>query len=182
MNKAKSSSARRKKAKTDDASRLEKELLQVFNLLTAIAKLLELEDKVDKLEAEATKTSVKLPRGRVALAQEVKETKETKETKGAKTPKKEEKHLSRAIAQAETWQQRDRVYRRVAAFCFSLAQDFLKKSDWKNAQKWMALSHRYSKLSMDPKKQITEEKLQELEDMVHEIQEHEKEEKDATNL
>jgi hypothetical protein len=33
---------------------------------------------------------------------------------------------------------------------------------------------------MDPKKQVTEEKLKELEDMVYKIKEHQKEDKDKT--
>jgi hypothetical protein len=135
-----------------------KELLEIFNLLTAIAKLFEQERNIEKLE-RAEKTEVHVKR-RAMMAKTVK----------APLPK----HLGRAIMAAQTWEQQDLLYRRLSAFCYETAKSFLNSGDSRNAHKWMTLSMRYSKLSMDPKKQITEEKLQELQDMLHEIEEHEK--------
>jgi hypothetical protein len=121
-----------------------KELSEAFNVLVAAAKLLE---------------DIRRPRVRVRA----------KRVMMAKKVEPEEKHLGPAIAKADTWSQRDRLCRRLSSFCYSLAKDFLKAKDFKNAQKWMNLSLRYLRLSMHPKEQFSEEELQKLKDMVEEI-------------
>jgi len=171
LNKPKTKPIKRKKAKTSAVTLPKKELLlrladlegagsQVYNLLRAFAKLLE----------EAEKQKVHLQPGRAMYVQPVE-----------RKNKHRERHLARAMAKAETWDERDQVCRSAAAFCFSVAKAALKTGDQKNAQKWTALSHRYFKLSMDPKKQITEEEIQHLEDMLEEIRENQKQEENTTN-
>jgi hypothetical protein len=158
--KPKTKPANKKQPETVLEAFSKKELLEIFNLLTAVAKLSEQERKVEKLEEDAQKTGIHLKRSAMMTRTDV-----------PQLPK----HLGRAIMAAETWEERDLLYRRLSAFCYETAKSFLNRSDYRNAHKWMTLSMRYSKLSMDPKKQITEEELQELEDMLREIEERQKE-------
>ena len=158
LNKPEKRSNKRKKPETNLKALSEKEFLEVYNLLEAFAKLLEEAQRKPKLQVE----------GQHAMM--------AREVKVARGPR----HLGRAIAKAETWQKRDQVCRRVSSYCFARAKEAQNRGDSKGAQRWVALSHRYFKLAMDPKKQVTEEKLKELEDMVYEIEEHQKEDKDKT--
>jgi hypothetical protein len=69
-----------------------------------------------------------------------------------------EKHLHRAIISSESWNERDKLYRRLAAQCYENAQLLKASGDLKQAAKWMNLTLRYLRLSLDPKAQedITE--------------------------
>jgi hypothetical protein len=133
----------------DSEDLTKKELFQVFNLFTAVAKLLEGESRI----AAHAKTRTRKISGETKLP----------------------RHLNRALIYAETWNERDLLCRRLAAFCYDLAKSFLAAKDPKNALKWMNLAARLLKLSMDPKKQYQEEQIERLYDMVEEIQEHRKE-------
>lgn len=155
-NKPKTRSPSEKQLETDTEGLTKKELLEVYNCLAAAAKLFE--------EARKTSTSIRLKT-------------QTRMARRAEAPLP--KHLGRAHIAADSWTKRDLLCRRMSAWCYEIAKSLLKKEDYKNAQKWITLSARYLRLSMDPKKELTEEKLQELEDMVHEIQEREREEDHA---
>jgi hypothetical protein len=161
LNKPKKHSNKRKKPETNPEALSEKEFLEVYNLLEAFAKLLEEAQRKPKLPKLRMK-------GQHAMM--------ARDVEAPRGPR----HLGRAIARAETWQERDQVCRRVSSYCFARAKESQDRGDSKGAQRWMALSHRYFKLAMDPKKQITEEKLKELEEMVYKIKEHQKEAKDKT--
>jgi hypothetical protein len=69
-------------------------------------------------------------------------------------------HLDRAIIQAESFEQRDMLCRRLSSQCYRWAKWFMQKADYKQALKWMNLSLRYLRLSMDPKKESQAEKLE----------------------
>jgi len=159
LNKPKAKPTRQKKPVLDADDHLEKELLEVYDLLLGVAKLLE--------ESQQT-ARFNLGTRYVRRVQRV-ELSERKEE-----PERDEKHIARAITNAETWPQRDRVARRLAAFCYGLAKDLLRINDQKNAQRWMGLSQRFFKLSMDPKaKQDMEKVLTELSELKATMKEHE---------
>lgn len=153
-NKPKTKPSSEKQPEIDAVGLSKKELLMVYNLSLAFAKLLE--------EARKTHTQFK-PKMRLKMVQPAKD---------EKLPK----HLDRAITAADTWQKRDLLCRRMSAFYHGIAKSFMAAKDFKNAYKWATLSLRYLRLSMDPKKQVSEEQLRRLEDMVHEIEEHQREE------
>jgi hypothetical protein len=157
--KPKAGSVRRNKPEASAEALTEKELLQVYNLLRAFEKLLE--------EAERTPGKLRV-KGYVMTARA-----------GEAKPSRVPKHLGRAIAQAETWPERDLVCRRASSVCYERANAFYNRGDYKNAYKWMSLAHKYYKLAMDPKKQITEEELQHIEDMLEEIKGKQKEDEEA---
>jgi hypothetical protein len=167
----------RKQLGTHSEALLKKELLEAFNLLTAVAKLFEQERRAEKLE-NTGKTGIHIKTHAMMAKTVEAEKTETMKKADATLPK----HLGRAIMAAETWEQRDLVCRRFSAWCYEWSKYFLNRGDFKNASKWVTLSQRFLKLSMDPKKQITEEKLQELEDMMSEIEERQKEEEDKTKF
>jgi hypothetical protein len=176
--KSKTESASEKKLENGAEGLSKKELLVVFNLLTAAAKLLE--------DAPKTQLHIKMRAMRVNTV-ETKTSETAAESAGTATgkslmPKTVEaplpKHLDRAHIAADTWPKRDLLCRRMSAYSYKIAKSFLNKQDYKNAIKWMNLSIKYLRLSMDPKKQITEEKLQELEDMLYEIQKRRKDKED----
>jgi len=83
-------------------------------------------------------------------------------------------HLDRAIIQAESYSDRDKLFRRLGSQCYRWAKWFMGKNDSKQAAKWMNLALRFLKLSMDPKKQAREEEitkqLEKLEQTIKEIQ------------
>lgn len=60
-------------------------------------------------------------------------------------------HIDRAIVSAESYSERDQLYRRLASHCYQTAHWFEKKDDFKQAAKWMNLALRFLKLSLDPK-------------------------------
>jgi hypothetical protein len=161
-----------------------------------VAKLFEQERKIEKLE-DTEKTGIHI-KTRAMMATTV-EAKTTEAEKKAETEKKSEatmtdeerdryetpeatlpKHLGRAIIAAKTWDQRDLLCRRFSAWCYEWSKFFLNHGDYKNAGKWVALSQRFIKISMDPKRQISEAELQRLQDMLDEIKERDKEERDKT--
>ena len=82
-------------------------------------------------------------------------------------------HLDRAIIEAETYPERDLLYRRLASQCYKLSKLLIKNGDYKQAVKWMNMALRFLRLSMDPKKQALEEKfeaeLTELEKKIEEL-------------
>jgi len=84
-------------------------------------------------------------------------------------------HLDRAIINAESYSERDLLYRRLASHCYKTSQWFQKNSDYKQALKWMNLALRFLRLSMDPKKQAMDEKFEaELADLERKIEEMKK--------
>jgi hypothetical protein len=125
LNKPKKQSIQQNQPIPDADRLLKKELLMAYSAFTSFAKLLE------QMQGAGVK---KAPMRRIARAA------------------RKEVHLDRAIVSSETWTERDRVCRRLAKFCFDLAKYFLRIKDYRDAQRWMALSHCYLKLAMDPKK------------------------------
>jgi len=93
----------------------------------------------------------------------------------AKMAKRLPAHLDRAIISAESYSERDLLYRRLASHCYKLSQWFQKSSDFKQAVKWMSLALRFLRLSLDPKARAMDEKfeaeLAELERRFEEIKE-----------
>jgi len=61
------------------------------------------------------------------------------------------RHLDRAIQDAETWEDRDKLCRRLSSHCYRTAQQFMKGGDCEQAAKWMNLVLRFLRLSIDPK-------------------------------
>jgi len=61
------------------------------------------------------------------------------------------RHLDRAIMDAETWDDRDKLCRRLSSHCYRTAQQFMKGGDCEQATKWMNLVLRFLRLSIDPK-------------------------------
>jgi len=149
-NKPKTKPNKQKKPVPAPDKRLKKELLKVYNELQSVANVLE--------EQPRQKMQLRLAPRQVKMARMVEPIELGGKTR--KEPEREEKHLTRAITKAETWPQRDRVARRLAAFCYGLAKDVLRTNDQKNAQRWMGLSQRFFKLSMDPKEKQELEKIQ----------------------
>jgi hypothetical protein len=83
------------------------------------------------------------------------------------------KHLQRAILSAESWDDRDVLFRRLASQCYRDAQWFKKQGDHKNAHKWMNLTLRFLRLSLDPKaKQQMDQVLSELAELKNAMKEH----------
>jgi len=60
-------------------------------------------------------------------------------------------HLERAIIAAESYSERDLLYRRLASQCYKTSRWFTKNGDYKQACKWMNLALRFLRLSLDPK-------------------------------
>jgi hypothetical protein len=84
-----------------------------------------------------------------------------------------QKHLQRAIINAESWEDRDRLFRRLASQCYRDAQWFKKQGDHKNAHKWMNLTLRFLRLSLDPKaKQQMDQVLSELAELKNVMKQH----------
>jgi hypothetical protein len=192
----------RKQLGTDSEVLLKKELLQAFNLLTAVAKLFEQERKIEKLEdtektgihikthammAKTVEAKTSEAKASEAKAVEAEKTEAEKKSEATMTDEERDryetpeatlpKHLGRAIIAAKTWDQRDLLCRRFSAWCYEWSKFFLNHGDYKNAGKWVALSQRFIKISMDPKRQISEAELQRLQDMLDEIKERDKEER-----
>jgi hypothetical protein len=71
-----------------------------------------------------------------------------------------EKHLDRAIVAAESWSERDKLYRRLASQCYKNQQLFRKSGDDRQALKWMNLALRFLRLSLDPKAKQDMEHIQ----------------------
>jgi hypothetical protein len=69
-------------------------------------------------------------------------------------------HLDRAIVSAETYGERDRLYRRMASHCYQTAHWFEKTGDFKQALKWMNLALRFLQLSLNPKNREMDEKFE----------------------
>jgi len=69
-------------------------------------------------------------------------------------------HLDRAIISAESYDERDLLFRRLASHCYQVSKWFMKKADYKQATKWMSLAHRFLRLSMDPKAKEMDEKFE----------------------
>jgi len=85
-----------------------------------------------------------------------------------------EKHLDRAIIGAETWSERDKLFRRLAAQCYETVRWFKKNGDYKQAAKWMSLVLRFLRLSLDPKsKQEMDQVMRELEELKATVKEQE---------
>jgi hypothetical protein len=157
LNNPKTSSIQRKKPIPDADRLLKKELFSVYNCFSAFAKGLE------QMQSTGPKKPKPVMRRIVKTA--------------GKEVHLEEVHLDRAVASCETWTERDKVCRRLAKFCFDLAKYFLRVKDYKNAQKWMTLTHRYLRLSVNMKDQLTDEQLDELEDMLKEVKKRQEEAK-----
>jgi len=93
----------------------------------------------------------------------------------AKMAKRLPSHLDRAIIAAESYTERDLLYRRLASHCYKLSKWFMKKADYKQSVKWMNLALRFLRLSMDPKKQWMDEKFEaELADLEKKIEDMKK--------
>lgn len=69
-------------------------------------------------------------------------------------------HLDRAIVKAETYPERDLLCRRLASQCYKFSKFFMNQGDYKQAVKWMGMALRFLRLSMDPKKQAMDEKIE----------------------
>jgi len=69
-------------------------------------------------------------------------------------------HLDRAIINAESYGERDLLFRRLASHCYQVSKWFMKKADYRQATKWMSLAHRFLRLSMDPKAKEMDEKFE----------------------
>jgi hypothetical protein len=86
------------------------------------------------------------------------------------------------MVQAESYEDRDLLCRRMASHFCKLAQMLMKDKDFKGAAKWMNLSLRYLKLSLNPKKEAEEMKitpeLDELEKQIEEIRRMKQERQD----
>ena len=140
-------SVRRKKPEKDADKRLKKELFLIYNCFAAFANACE-------------KT---WPRSRAALFKTI-----TVEAGKARA----EKHLDRAIIGAETWDERDKLFRRLASQCYQTATWLKQSGDLKQAAKWMNLTLRYLRLSLDPRAKEMErqvdEQLQTLERLIKE--------------
>jgi len=174
--KSKTESASEKKLENGAEGLSKKELLVVFNLLTAAAKLLEDTPKTQlhiKMRAMRVNT-FEINTSETAAGSAGTATGKSLKPKTVEAPLP--KHLDRAHIAADTWSKRDLLCRRMSAYCYKIAKSLLNKEDFKNAIKWMNVSIKYLRLSMDPKKQLTEEKLQELQDMVDEIKKRQKDE------
>jgi len=88
--------------------------------------------------------------------------------------KREDKHIRRQIVKAESWSERDLLFRRLAAQCYEDAQFLKKTGDLKQAAKWMNLCLRFCRLSLDPKaKQQMGQMLAELRELKTAMKEHE---------
>jgi hypothetical protein len=132
-----------------DANRqLKKEFLLVYNAYRAFANACEHTFRTEKAYSATRTEPVKLRAKR--------------------------KHLQRAILSAESWDDRDVLFRRLAAQCYRDAQWFKKQGDHKNAHKWMNLTLRFLRLSLDPKaKQQMEQVLSELAELKNVMKERE---------
>jgi hypothetical protein len=87
------------------------------------------------------------------------------------------------MVQAESYENRDLLCHRMASHCCKLAQMLMKKDkDFKGAAKWMNLSLRYLKSSLNPKKEAEEMKitaeLDKLEKQIEEIRRMKQERQD----
>jgi hypothetical protein len=89
-------------------------------------------------------------------------------------------HLDRAVIAAESFEERDLVYRRFASQCYRISKRFVKTNDSKEAARWMNLALRFMRLSMSPKKQAADERferqLTELAQKIKELEEQEQKE------
>jgi hypothetical protein len=82
------------------------------------------------------------------------------------------RHLDRAIVAAETYPQRDLLFRRLSSYCYNLSKWFINKQDYQQAHKWMTLSQSYLNLSIHPKELQADEKLEtQLEQLEKDIKE-----------
>ena len=89
----------------------------------------------------------------------------------------EEKHLDRAIISAESYTERDLLFRRIAAQNYKVSKWFMKKGDYKQAKAWMTLALRFLKLSLDPKAKQMDEKFEaELDELKAAMKKREEEE------
>lgn len=116
------SSVQRKKLETEAEALAKKEFLLAYNAFAAVA---------NALESEKTRQAARTFRM----------------ARTAGLPK----HLDRAIQNAESWDDRDKLCRRLASQCYKTAQWFMKSGDYKQGTKWMNLVLRFLRLSMDPK-------------------------------
>jgi hypothetical protein len=160
LNKPEKSFVKRKRLEIEADELLKKEFLLSYNAFRALA--------------NAWKSTVERPKFCRML------------TVGAEAKtEREEKHLDRSIVAAETWDQRDRLFRRLASSCYRTAQWFMKTGDYKQAAKWMNLTLRFLRLSLDPKaKQQMDQVLRELAELKSAVKEREEkmaEEDDGEN-
>jgi hypothetical protein len=153
-------SVKRKKLKTEAEALQKKEFLkmysQAYNAFAAFANAYE-------------KTMLKpKPRQRATFSRTITVGVEARKAKAAK-------HLDRAIISAESWSERDALVRRLASHCYQTAKWFMKAGDYKQAAKWITLTHRFLKLAMEHKVHREDEefeaKLQEMQKKIEEIKE-----------
>jgi len=123
-NKLNTGSVQRKRLETDTDTLIKKEFFIVYNAYAAFANACE---------------KTLRPAGTLTVAEPV------------KLRKAREAHLDRAIVASESWNERDRLYRRLASHCYQNARWFEKNGDYKQAAKWMNLALRFLRLSLDPK-------------------------------
>jgi hypothetical protein len=91
----------------------------------------------------------------------------------------EEKHLNRAIIFAESWTERDKLYRRLAKQCYETSSYLKKTGALKESAKWMNLTLRFLRLSLDPKsKEEMDRVLNELVELKTAMKEHEGEQEE----
>jgi hypothetical protein len=99
------------------------------------------------------------------------------------TARKAPEHLDRAIIAAESYSERDLLYRRLASQCYKTSQWFTKNGDYKQASKWMNLALRFLRLSLDPKAkedlEIIKKEVAELKAAMQEREEEEEDEEDG---
>ena len=77
--------------------------------------------------------------------------------------------MTQRIRDAETFAQRDKLLRDLAAHCYDMAKAWAKKGDAKTQLAWMKLLARFLSLAQKPAELVEiEEKIEELERMVEE--------------
>jgi len=86
-----------------------------------------------------------------------------------KVAKPDRRHMTQRIRDAETFAQRDKLLRDLAAHCYDMAKAWAKKGDAKTQLAWMKLLARFLSLAQKPAELVEiEEKIEELERMVEE--------------
>ena len=157
-NKLNTDSVQRNRLETGADTQLKKEFFLAYSAYAAFLNAYE-------------KTMLK-PKRRVAFSKTIKTGVEARA---------ERKHLDRAILAAESWEERDKLFRRLASHCYQNARWFEKNGDYKQAAKWMNLALRFLRLSLDPKAKEDLEHIQrELAEIKAQVKEQEKEgEEDA---
>lgn len=85
----------------------------------------------------------------------------------ARVAKPDRRHMDQRIRDAETFAERDKLLRDLAAHCYNMAKELAKQGDAKTQLAWMKLLARFLSLAQKPAELVQiEEKIEELERMV----------------